>query len=336
MHPLLHPSFRLVDSNTLLCTSHAPGETVVQVQWKERHTNGTYSLIGVQNPNLGTHVLPPYKDMVKLNSNNLSFTLEIHEEKVVCCEMITYPQGMVQETCLTTDEDKDTQPFHLELLVTLVLGGIFVLGSFIILCHIFWTRNGEAFKSRGGGILQEWRSRETPLPYDGTRNLGYNHLSLANRPSHETLPHRNIRHHRQPSQRNQLVPEVPPRRCQRHDVLSSNNQRPSENPPALPDLPHATILFEETFGTFVAASVSETIYSKHQRKKTQVVEPSWGIEGSTSSFDINARPSWPSATSRPEEVAPLQKSISSPLSTINPMYHSRIQWMPHPTGSLRL
>ncbi|KAM8972536.1 uncharacterized protein RCH25_018266 [Pelodytes ibericus] len=333
--PVLHSTYRHPDVYVVSCSPRNPVVQVVQVHWKEKHANGTYSMIGVQSRFLGNHAMPSYEDVVKLSrKGNTTYVLEVQEaETVVCCEFITYPHGVGEESCMATEVDTDLNHFKPELLATLLLCGVFILGSFAILCHLFRTSRRHGVHSLRGSIQRQWiRSEGGNIPYNGipsSRNLAYNPLSMANQ---ATLPQRNVPYHKPQPQRNRIPPEVPPpRNRQHHRTLPMRSQWPSENVPP-EDLSHPTEPIHGTFWAEEAPPMSNVIYSNVMCKKPVSHQSSWGTPHD---FIIPSRPIWTSASHCPEDIAPPQPNISHtdmPLSTINPMYHSGAQWPTQPRG----
>lgn len=106
-HLILTSTQTLYDSYLISCTAAIPEERVTQVHWKERLTDGKYNMIAVLNTVWGNATQLSYQLIVKLSKmDETTYTLEIAEaSKVVCCEVITYPSGVVQENCLMVEGD---------------------------------------------------------------------------------------------------------------------------------------------------------------------------------------------------------------------------------------
>ncbi|CAH2272733.1 Hypothetical predicted protein [Pelobates cultripes] len=342
--PVLEMSIQPSGIYVLSCSPYSTKESIVQLHWKEKHANGSYSMIGAQSPLYGTHTMSPYKEVAKLSwKANTTYILEVKEDMEVCCEMVIYPYGRSPESCVTMKVDTETQHFKSELMVVFLVGGFFFLGSFVILCYICWTRNRGTHRLRED-TQQNWKRRGMIYPYQNTvisRHLSFDPLSMENHTDRNALPQRNAHCHRPLPQRNQLPPPPPvppPRNWQHQPTMLSKNQRPSEENSS-PDLPYPTIPTHKNFWTHEIPKRSNDIYSNVLRKKPKMSQPSWCSRRNTPTFDImvHSRPLWSTSSYCPEEVAPLQPTISSvdsPFSTINPMYHSGAQWVSRSEGNI--
>ncbi|KAM4036831.1 uncharacterized protein ACNLHF_015659 [Anomaloglossus baeobatrachus] len=190
--PLLDVHFtqRSSDSYLVICTPQIPAEEwVTQVHWKEEHANGTYSVIAVLNPHWGNHTKSHYQELVKLDKKeSKAYEMEIKTQEMrVCCEVVTFPSGSIHTSCITTKEDSDMNKFRYAVLGTLLVGGFFALGSFVLVCHICWmkksARRNFNLRSTRNQVLA--RSRSSQVPYRRTSPS----INLAYEPPHDTDLH---------------------------------------------------------------------------------------------------------------------------------------------------
>ncbi|KAM4675397.1 uncharacterized protein O3C94_008088 [Discoglossus pictus] len=242
--PVLSSTLILPDLHVLSCSPLNPEQRVTQVHWKERHADGTYSLIGAHHPLWGNSTQPLYSGSVELGWNgNATYSLKIRgEDKWVCCEMIIYPIGGTQESCITLTEEADIQGIRTELLGTLLAGGAFTLGSIIILCYICRTKTWRVHTLREESQQTRRSSHichNITTPICNLANclppmtiLLHDEFATSIKPHHHRLPQRGQIPPSIPPPRNQLRPEVPPPRHQlRPEVPPPRHQLHPKVPP---------------------------------------------------------------------------------------------------------
>ncbi|KAM9312119.1 uncharacterized protein PAF06_010027 [Gastrophryne carolinensis] len=344
-HLTLKSTQKSFESFLISCMVKDPEERVAQVHWKERRPDGKFSMIAVQNPNWGNITQTPYNAVVKLNKlDEATYTLEIMEaDKVVCCEVVTYPSGMIRESCLTIEGDTG-DPSGIQAAV-LGISGFFIIGSFVLLCHIFWMKKiSRRVHNIRGASQQVWnRDRRSSVPYSRTQPS----INLAYEPSPDT----DILHNEVVQRTvlgNPLTIEVPPPSSpQYHEIPPLSNQWLSEasaiaNPPSNP---HSSVP-SDTFSTTCTYSNIHRL-KRLQHLQTSHQEPP-GLEaeafpdaGSTRpkailTYNITAAPwlcgershlSKDTSTLQPPRLR-VPRTPDSPLTTINPMYHSGTGWAP--------
>uniref|UniRef100_A0A1B8Y906 Ig-like domain-containing protein n=1 Tax=Xenopus tropicalis TaxID=8364 RepID=A0A1B8Y906_XENTR len=236
--PVLNSSFTHPDTYTFSCTLSPPREAVTQLHWKEKHIDGTYSKIGVQNTQYGDYIYSHYKDWnvaLSLQNGNTTFILEIRMEgKVVCCEIVTFPSGQTPETCVATGEpqmekEEETFRFRPDLLGTLLVAAAFTVGSIVIICLIFRTRNRKGCSLREGSHGQRPNQRGHGPCGAAQTNLAYESTITSN--VHDgILPQTQVLPQNPKPSRNSAPPPIPPPRTRFiHEQQSSAMQGPSEN-----------------------------------------------------------------------------------------------------------
>lgn len=360
--PLLDLNFtqRPPGSYLVFCTPHFPEERMTQVHWKEKHDNGTYSVIAVLNPQWGNYTKLSYQEAVKLHKKDgKTYIIEIKEQEIcVCCEVVTFPSGRIHENCLTIGGDSDEYSSRYAVLGILLVGGLFVLGSLVLICHICWMRksNCRVFNLRSER-QQPWTgSRRSQVPYRRTSPS----VNLAYEPSHDTdlhsdtpPPARAHLLHAHPTI--QLPSEDPPTRNPTinrdwpSEGLSIRNPTPPDVPPlrnqvihkVLPapqpiynNIPHHNKYYPKVRNV-KSLQIEPTINQHHQEMFSyEDTDPSSSIPH----YHTRSCPWLFEGTSYPSEdiASPhstrlnVPRTPESPFTTINPMYHSGAGWASHP------
>ncbi|KAM5170159.1 uncharacterized protein ACMZJ9_003144 [Mantella aurantiaca] len=369
-HLTLTSTQTLHDSYLISCPAVIPEERVTQVHWKERHPNGKYTMIAVLNTVWGNSTQLSYQAIVKLSKKDDTYMLEIAEAgKDVCCEVVTYPTGMVQESCLMVESDSGAGGGNIEsaLLGTLLVSGFFIFGCIVLICHLCWTkkRSRRFFNLRGANQDVWTREQRSRVPYTRTSpsvNLAYEPPIDADLLNNEAAQGTHL-HGATPA--NQQAFEDPPTRAsQCYKNPPSRNQWLSENSPMFdpPPYPHSSSVPPPRLNVIPEhCSTENTIYSnviRHNRPRLKMHrlqnthnEPggdqrqpemfpfaSSNQSSTGNSFHNTSAPCMCGDTyCFPEETVPLKlsrlrvpRTPDSPFITNNPMYHSRPAWGPQP------
>ncbi|XP_066449871.1 uncharacterized protein [Eleutherodactylus coqui] len=345
------------DSYLVFCTPQIHEEQITQVHWKEKHANGTYSVIAVLNPHLGNYT--KYHETVKLHKKDeKTYMMEIiTQEMCVCCEVVTFPSGSIHENCMTIEGEYVAYAFRYAILGTLLGGGFFVIGSFAVLCHICWMRkSSRVFMSRGRR-QQSWTiSQRSRVPYRRTLPS----INISYEPPHDT----DLRDNPSPTRAHLQHPhptihppsgDLPPRNptltsyCPPENLLKISPTPPSLPPPRNHAVREAIPKPQPIYSNI---HIRHKQYPKVRNVKSLQVEPTinqhppemfshegmdttstiphyhtksclWLFEGTSySSEDIaSPHPSRLNCPSTPE----------SPFTAINPMYHIGRAGIPIPT-----
>ncbi|KAM3924239.1 uncharacterized protein RB166_007585 isoform 2-T2 [Leptodactylus fuscus] len=336
------------NSYLVFCTHHISEERVIQVHWKEKFTNGTYSVMAVLNPHWGNYTKFPYQEAVKLHkTEGKTYMMEIIALEIcVCCEVVTFPSGSIYEKCLSIEEDTGVYKFPYAVFGILLVGGFFVLGSIILICHICWMRKSYRVFNLRSARCPEWnRSQRSQVPYRRTSpsiNLAYDpphdpdllrsHLQhpppTIQLPS-EDLPARN------PTMNNHWAPEdptplsAPPLRNhavrEPHQVYGNIHHCNRKYPKVrhLKSLQIETTLNQHPQDVFPYESSASSSTITHYHTKSCP----WLFEGTSRSSEDLASP-------RSSRLS-VPRTPDSPFTTLNPMYHSGAGWCSHPNNGHR-
>lgn len=371
-HLILTSTQTLYDSYLISCTAAIPEERVTQVHWKERLTDGKYNMIAVLNTVWGNATQLSYQLIVKLSKmDETTYTLEIAEaSKVVCCEVITYPSGVVQENCLMVEGDSVSDGRNIEsaLVGTLVVSGFFIFGSIILIGHICWTKkSSRRILNLRGATREVWnRAQSSQVPYTRNSpsvNLAYEPPIEANLLNNEAtqMPHTQ---HGEPA--NPPPFEGPPTRAsEQYQISLPRNQWLSESSLPVDPPPYtssSSVPPSRIHSIPEHTSTEKHIYSnirRHNRQRLKMPhlqntqnEPvgdqpemfpyaSSTQSSSGNSYHTTSAPCLCGDTSYfSEDPASLQPPrlrvpiTPEPLfSTINPMYHSRPAWESQPSNA---
>ncbi|XP_068130172.1 uncharacterized protein [Hyperolius riggenbachi] len=362
-HLIVNSTQKSFNSYLISCTAAVPEEQVTQVHWKERHSDGHYSLIAVQNPYLGNFTQPTYK-MAKLNRmDDLTYTLEIEEaDKVVCCEVVTFPSGLIRESCLTIEGDSVAENKNLQsaFLGMLVVAGFFIFGSFVLLCHICWKRKTTQVLSLRRANQQLWnRDQTSNVPYTRT-SPSINHGYEA--PLDADLPEEAIQRTHLSAPGNQMpsaqrYTDVPPLSNQWLSEASVRRDNPaypistSAPPQSIQVIPENSTAANQVYSNVLRHNRRHPVIPHVQSSQNQPAEhqpqseplPFSMIAQSASSQHYPTAHMVPGRASNfPEDPTSLQpprlrvpRTPDSPFSTANPMYNSsRADWAV-PQGNTR-